>query len=54
MIEGHEKELLQVTEPEMEDIFVLSRNIAGQIRRKAEIMLDHQLDGNRVFERNNI
>ena len=54
LIEGHEKELLQVTEPEMEDIFVLSRNIAGQIRRKAEIMLDHQLDGNRVFERNNI
>jgi len=54
LIEGHEKELLQVTEPEEEDVFVLSRNIAEQVRRKAEIMLDHQLDGNRVFERHNI
>ena len=54
LIEGYEKELLQVTEPEAEDVFVLSQNIAKQIRRKAEIMLDHQLDGNRVFERHNI
>lgn len=54
LIEGHEKELLQIAAPGQEDIFVLSPDIVSQIRRKAEIMLDHQLDGNRVFERHNI
>lgn len=54
LIEGHEKELLQIAAPGQEDIFVLSPDIVSQIRKKAEIMLDHQLDGNRVFERHNI
>lgn len=54
LLEGYEKELLQIAAPGLEDIFVFSDQIVSQIRKKAEIMLDHQLDGNRVFERHNI
>lgn len=54
LIEGYEKQLFNVTDEEHEDIFTFGPHLAAQIRRKAEIMLDRQLDANRVYERHNI
>jgi hypothetical protein len=54
LLEGWEEKIFHVTDEENEDIFVFGPNLVSQIRKKAEIMLNHQLDGNRVFERHNI
>jgi hypothetical protein len=54
LLEGHEAEIFQVTDEANEDVFVFGPHLVSQIRRKAEIMLNHELDGNRVFERHNI
>ena len=54
LIEKREREML-VLAPTVgqEDIFWLSPEITAQLRRKAEIMLDRQLDGKRLFRTNN-
>jgi hypothetical protein len=54
LIEGYEEKLFPVTDEAHEDIFTFGPHLAAQIRQKAEIMLNHQLDGNRVYERHNI
>ncbi len=37
--------------PAAEDIFLLNPDLVPQLRRKVRIMLDHQLDGNRIYQR---
>jgi hypothetical protein len=54
LLEGHEDEIFHVTDEANEDVFVFGPYLVSQIRKKAEIMLNHELDGNRVFERHNI
>lgn len=55
LLEGHAPEIFRMTDdPGLEDVFTLGPDLVSQIRRKAEIMLDHELDANRVFERHNI
>ncbi len=54
LLEGYEKQILQIAEPGGEDVFVFGPDLVAQIRKKAQTMLKHQLDGNRVFERHNI
>ena len=54
LLEGHMKEIMLCTSPEEEDIFVLSTELPSQLRRKAEIMLDHFSDSARFYETNNI
>ena len=54
LLEGWEERIFHVTDEANEDIFLFGPNLVSQIRKKARIMLDHQLDCNRVFERNNI
>jgi hypothetical protein len=54
LLEGYEEQIFHVTTAEEEDVFVFGPNLVSQIRKKAEIMLNHELDGNRVFERHNI
>jgi hypothetical protein len=54
LLAGHEAEIFHITDEENEDVFVFGPNLVPQIRKKAEIMLNHELDGNRVFERHNI
>ncbi len=51
---GYAELILDVTDEAHEDIFHFGPNLVAQIRKKAEIMLDHQLDSNRVYERHNI
>ena len=54
LIEGCETELFNLTqEPENEDIFVMTTALPAQLRRKAEIMLDHMRDADAVYETNN-
>ncbi len=54
LIEGREREMLVLAPThEQEDIFWLSPKITGQLKHKAEIMLNHQLDGKRLFVTNN-
>jgi hypothetical protein len=54
LLEGYEAEVFHITDEENEDVFVFGPHLVSQIRRKAEIMLNHELDGNRVFARHNI
>lgn len=54
LLEGHEDEIFHVTDEDNEDVFIFGPHLVSQIRKKAEIMLNHELDGNRVFERHNI
>jgi hypothetical protein len=54
LLEGYEEQIFHMDSEENEDIFVFGPNLVSQIRKKAEIMLNHELDGNRVFERHNI
>ncbi|MGI5899740.1 MAG: hypothetical protein ACOX8S_07440 [Christensenellales bacterium] len=54
LLKGYEEKIFQVTDEANEDIFVFGPNLVTQIRKKAEIMLNHELDANRVFERHNI
>ena len=37
--------------PAEEDIFLLNPDLVAQLRRKVRIMLDHQLDANRIYQR---
>ena len=54
LLEGYETELFNLTdEPENEDIFVMTTALPAQLRRKAEIMLDHMRDADAVYETNN-
>lgn len=54
LIKGREKQMLSLSPtPEQEDIFWLCENITEQLKMKAEIMLDHQLDGKRLWETHN-
>ena len=54
LIEGCETELFNLTqEPENEDIFVMTTALPAQLRRKAEIMLDHMRDADAIYETNN-
>ena len=54
LLDGWENRIFHVSDEKNEDIFVFGPNLVSQIRKKAEIMLNHELDGNRVFERHNI
>lgn len=54
VLEGNLEELILCTTPEKEDIFLYSTEFINQLRRKAEIMLEHMNDGNRVYETHNI
>ena len=54
VLEGNLEELILCTKPEKEDIFLYSTEFINQLRRKAEIMLEHMNDGNRVYETHNI
>jgi len=55
LCEGHMDELFVCADKdEFEDIFTFSRKLPEQLIKKAEIMLDHMIDGARVFETNNI
>lgn len=54
MIEDCLEEVILCTEPDKEDIFVYSTEFINQLKRKAEIMLDHMNDGSRVYETHNI
>ncbi|MBO9609698.1 MAG: hypothetical protein J7639_27325 [Paenibacillaceae bacterium] len=50
LIEGRVEQML-ITAPseELEDIFLLSPRLVDQLRKKIDLMLDHQLDGKRLF-----
>ena len=54
LLEGRMEELMLCTTPEKEDIFVLSTELPSQLRRKAEIMLDHYGDAALFYETNNV
>ena len=54
LLDGYEEKILQIVPADKEDIFVFGPNIVKQIRKKAQTMIAHQLEGNRVFERHNI
>jgi hypothetical protein len=54
LIDGRVREMLVTAPtPELEDIFMFSPDLVAQLRRKIAIMLDHRLDGKRVFVTNN-
>ncbi|MFO7636130.1 MAG: hypothetical protein R6W96_02335 [Clostridia bacterium] len=54
LIDGREREMLVLApDREQEDIFWLSPDITEQLKKKAGIMLDHQLDGKRLFVSHN-
>ena len=55
LIEGQEKGLLAMSQTqEEEDIFFYGPNLASQLRQKADIMWNHMLDANRVYETDNV
>ena len=54
VLEGNLEEIILCTEPEKEDIFLYSTEFINQLKRKAEIMLEHMNDGSRVYETHNI
>jgi len=37
--------------PAEEDIFLLNPDLIPELRKKVKIMLDHQLDANRLYQR---
>lgn len=50
LIDGRVEEMLiAAPSEELEDIFLLSPRLVEQLRKKIDIMLDHQLDGKRLF-----
>lgn len=53
-LEGNLEEIILCTTPEKEDIFLYSTEFVEQLKRKAEIMLEHMNDGCRVYETHNI
>lgn len=51
---GHEHDVFMLTDdPAKEDIFVMTTALPDQLIRKAEIMLDHMRDADRIYETNN-
>ena len=54
ILEGNLEEIILCTTPEKEDIFLYSTDFINQLKRKAEIMLEHMNDGIRVYETHNI
>ena len=54
VLEGDLEEIIFCTTPEKEDIFVYSTEFVKQLKRKAEIMVEHMNDGCRVYETHNI
>ena len=54
ILEGNLEEIILCTTPEKEDIFLYSTEFINQLKRKAEIMLEHMNDGIRVYETHNI
>ncbi len=54
LIQGRESKMLFVAPTkEGEDIFVFSPELVSQMKKKIDIMLNHELDGKRVFVTNN-
>ena len=54
LIDGRVREMLVTAPtPDLEDIFMFSPNLVAQLRQKIDIMLNHQLDGKRVFVTHN-
>ena len=54
LIDGRVREMLiTAPTPELEDIFMFSPDLVAQLHKKIGIMLDHQLDGKRVFVTHN-
>ncbi len=54
LIDGRVREMMiTAPTPELEDIFMFSPDLVAQLHKKIGIMLDHQLDGKRVFVTNN-
>jgi len=52
LIDQHGEQVVQKAGGDVqEDIFILPENLAGQLRRKAEITLDHLNDAYRLYER---
>jgi hypothetical protein len=50
LIEGREDEMLLLAPShELEDVFLLSPRLVSQLQTKTEIMLDHMLDGKRLY-----
>ncbi len=54
LIRGREATMLELAAtPELEDVFQLSPRICEQLEKKTHIMLDHLLDGKRLYETHN-
>ncbi len=54
LIDGRVREMLiTAPTPELEDIFMFSPDLVPQLYKKTHIMLNHQLDGKRVFVTHN-
>lgn len=54
LIDGRVREMLFIAPtPELEDIFMFGPDLVAQLYKKTHIMLNHQLDGKRVFVTNN-
>ena len=54
LLDGYEEQILLMTDEAHEDIFLYGPHFVEQLRKKAEIMWDHMLDGNRVYVTHNI
>ncbi len=54
LIQGREATMLELAPSHgLEDVFLLSPRICGQLEKKTHIMLDHLLDGKRLYETHN-
>ena len=54
LIDGRVREMLiTAPTPELEDIFMFGPDLVAQLHKKTHIMLNHQLDGKRVFVTHN-
>ncbi len=54
LIRGREATMLELAPShELEDVFLMSPRICEQLERKTHIMLDHLLDGKRLYETHN-
>lgn len=54
LLDGYEEQILLMTDEAHEDIFLYGPHFVEQLRKKAEIMWDHMLDGSRVYVTHNI
>jgi hypothetical protein len=54
LVEGRLSEMLiTAPSPDLEDIFLLSPDLVSQLKKKINSMLDHQLDGKRLYVTHN-